>query len=248
MPSVFSSKSPTGQEAPSKNLRLRPSSLLAACFLVVAAIVLAYVGGVMSGRAYWRSHAAQQTAMGRHAQGQAAEEAQAQDAPQQHILAAEELKFARVLRGESLPPGMAEGLKPGEVAAPPTQGQQSGPKAAHKAVPAAQPSPGQAAQAAQAGQAAQGEQPVVLNSLQPVSNTFDYVFQVGAFKDEESVDSLRQRLEGRGLRTRMQRSGKLLVVFVMLRGNDARAEEVVHACESLSLGKPILRSKTAVKQ
>ncbi|MEG6503127.1 SPOR domain-containing protein, partial [Desulfovibrio sp. 1214_IL3152] len=97
-----------------------------------------------------------------------------------------------------------------------------------------------------AAQAAPGEQPVTLHSLQPVSNTFDYVFQVGAFKDEESVDSLRQRLEGRGLRTRMQRSGKLLVVFVMLRGNDARAEEVVHACESLSLGKPILRSKTAV--
>ena len=150
MPSVFSSKSPTGQEAPSKNLRLRPSSLLAACFLVVAAIVLAYVGGVMSGRAYWRSHAAQQTAMGRHAQGQAAEEAQAQDAPQQHILAAEDLKFARVLRGESLPPGMAEGLKPGELAAPPTQGQQPGPKAAHKAAPAGQPSPAPAAQAAQA--------------------------------------------------------------------------------------------------
>ena len=32
---------------------------------------------------------------------------------------------------------------------------------------------------------------------------YDYVFQVGAFKDADSVDSLRQRLEGRGLRTRM---------------------------------------------
>ncbi|MDE5878955.1 MAG: SPOR domain-containing protein, partial [Desulfovibrio sp.] len=39
----------------------------------------------------------------------------------------------------------------------------------------------------------------------------DYVFQVGAFRDEDSVDSLRQRLEGRGLRTRMQREGKLYV-------------------------------------
>ncbi len=242
MPSVFRSKSPSGQEEPSKCLCLRPSSLLAACFLVVAAIALAYVGGVMSGRAYWWSHGAQQTGMNRHAQGGAAAEPQAEDAPQQHILAPEELKFARVLRGESLPPGMAEGLKPGEVAAAPAHGQQAGPKAVRNDVPAVQPSTGQAAPVAQ------GDQPVVLNSLQPVSNTFDYVFQVGAFKDEESVDSLRQRLEGRGLRTRMQRSGKLLVVFVMLRGNDARAEEVVHACESLSLGKPILRSKTSVKQ
>ncbi|WP_291441463.1 SPOR domain-containing protein [Desulfovibrio sp.] len=239
MPSVFRSKSPSGQEEPSKCLCLRPSSLLAACFLVVAAIALAYVGGVMSGRAYWRSHGAQQTAMNRTQSGAVESEAQAEDVPQQQILAPEELKFARVLRGESLPPGMAEGLKPGEMAAP-AQGQQTGPKNMQNAVPAPPPSAGQAAQTAQT------DQPVVLNSLQPVSNTFDYVFQVGAFKDEESVDSLRQRLEGRGLRTRMQRSGKLLVVFVMLRGNDARAEEVVQACESLNLGKPLLRSKTAV--
>ncbi|MDY0202668.1 MAG: SPOR domain-containing protein [Desulfovibrio desulfuricans] len=240
MPSVFRSKSPSGQEEPSKCLCLRPSSLLAACFLVVAAIALAYVGGVMSGRAYWRSHGTQQTAMNRTQGGPAESEPQAEDVPQQHILAPEELKFARVLRGESLPPGMAEGLKPGEVAAAPAHGQQAGPKTVQNVVPATPPPTGQAVQAAQA------DQPVVLNSLQPISNTFDYVFQVGAFKDEESVDSLRQRLEGRGLRTRMQRSGKLLVVFVMLRGNDARAEEVVQTCESLSLGKPILRSKTAV--
>lgn len=242
MSPVFRSKSPSGQEEPSKCLCLRPSSLLAACFLIVAAIALAYVGGVMSGRAYWRSHGAQQTAS-RNAQGKAVEgEPQEEAAPQQHILAPEELRFARVLRGESLPPGMAEGLKPGEVAAAPAHGPQvqANPKAVQPPVPVASASTGRAAQAAP------GEQPVTLNSLQPVSNTFDYVFQVGAFKDEESVDSLRQRLEGRGLRTRMQRSGKLLVVFVMLRGNDARAEEVVHACESLSLGKPILRSKTAV--
>lgn len=45
---------------------------------------------------------------------------------------------------------------------------------------------------------------------------FDYVFQVAVFKDEDSVDSLRQRLEGRGLRTRMQRDGKLFLVLVLL--------------------------------
>ena len=47
----------SSDQAPEKKcLCLRPSSLLAACFLVVAAVVLAYLGGVMSGRAYWRAH------------------------------------------------------------------------------------------------------------------------------------------------------------------------------------------------
>ncbi|WP_300909396.1 SPOR domain-containing protein, partial [uncultured Desulfovibrio sp.] len=71
-----------------------------------------------------------------------------------------------------------------------------------------------------------------------------YVFQVGAFKDEESVDSLRQRLEGRGLRTRMQRDGKLFLVLVLLRGDAARAAEVPRITEELRLGQPILRSRT----
>ena len=77
---------------------------------------------------------------------------------------------------------------------------------------------------------------------------YDYVFQVGAFKDADSVDSLRQRLEGRGLRTRMERSGKLYVVLVMLRGTEARAAEVQHTTESMGLGKPIQRSRKAARQ
>ena len=72
---------------------------------------------------------------------------------------------------------------------------------------------------------------------------FDYVFQVGAFKDEESADSLRQRLEGRGLRTRMQRDGKLFLVLVLLRGDASRAAEVPRITEELRLGQPILRSR-----
>ena len=54
------------QATEKKCLCLRPSSLLAAVFLVAAAVVLAYLGGVMSGRAYWKAHpqpiAARQTA------------------------------------------------------------------------------------------------------------------------------------------------------------------------------------------
>ncbi|MBD5627152.1 MAG: hypothetical protein HDQ90_06695, partial [Desulfovibrio sp.] len=80
----------------------------------------------------------------------------------------------------------------------------------------------------------------------PATPMQDYVFQVGAFRDEESVDSLRQRLEGRGLRTRMQREGKLYVVLVLLRGDAARAEEVMRIAEELRLGKPMVRSRKPV--
>ncbi|MFT4301793.1 MAG: SPOR domain-containing protein [Desulfovibrio sp.] len=248
--------SPSSQEDSPKRLCLRPTSLLAASFLVVAAIALAYVGGVMSGRAYWRSHAAQSVVVG-DAQGKGViVEPVDETAPKQRILAPEELRFARLLRGETLPPGMTDGP---QSLAPAAGGAQASAQPGAKA-PAGQPAPGAQRQqggtpvnasATPAGQAApttQENHPVVLNSLQPVGNMFDYVFQVGAFKDEESVDGLRQRLEGRGLRTRLQRSGKLLVILVLLRGNEARAAEVVHACESLNLGKPILRSKTPVKQ
>ncbi|OXS27980.1 MAG: hypothetical protein BCS36_02710 [Desulfovibrio sp. MES5] len=239
-----SRNSPSDQQDSPKSLCLRPSSLLAACFLIVAAIALAYVGGVMSGRAYWRGHPAQVGVAGGALKKGVVVEPAEEAAPKQKILAAEELRFARVLRGESLPPGMTDGPQartPAAVA--PAAGQAP---AAQAGAPANAPASG--ANAGQAAQPVPENHPVVLNSLQPVGNMFDYVFQVGAFKDEESVDNLRQRLEGRGLRTRLQRSGKLLVILVLLRGNEARAAEVTHACESLNLGKPILRSKTPVKQ
>lgn len=102
-----------------KCLCLRPSSLLAAVFLVVAAVVLAYLGGVMSGRAYWKAHpqpvAARPTAPangavspatapdddgptpGGAATGIGDEAAE----PKQKVLAAEELRFSRVLRNDA---------------------------------------------------------------------------------------------------------------------------------------------------
>ena len=229
MPPV-SRNSPSDQQDSPKSLCLRPSSLLAACFLVVAAIALAYVGGVMSGRAYWRGHPAQVGVAGGALKKGVVVEPAEEDVPKQKILAAEELRFARVLRGESLPPGMTDGPQartPAAVAMQPV-GAPAAPAAGQRSpAPATPPTTG--ANAGQAAQPAPENHPVVLNSLQPVGNMFDYVFQVGAFKDEESVDGLRQRLEGRGLRTRLQRSGKLLVILVLLRGNEARAAEVAHA-------------------
>lgn len=76
----------------------------------------------------------------------------------------------------------------------------------------------------------------------------DYVFQLAALKDEQAVDALRQKLEGRGLRTRMERSGKMLLVLVHLRGDASRADEVNRISQEMRLGTPLLRSRKPVNQ
>ena len=149
------------------------------------------------------------------------------ETPPQKILAPEELRFARVLRGEA-PPSVPASPPPASQPVP-----QSGPQSGSPA-----------------GQLPQNPQPAAEQALAapaaPAVQMYDYEFQVGAFRDEETVDALRQRLEGRGLRTRMQRSGKLYVVLVLLRGDEARAAEVVAIAESMGLGKPMQRGKKPV--
>jgi cell division protein FtsN len=240
------------QATEKKCLCLRPSSLLAAVFLVVAAVVLAYLGGVMSGRAYWKAHpqavAAKQsapasgavspaTAMdddGPNPGGPAANAGEEGAEPRQKVLAAEELRFSRVLRNDA-----ATGDAPLKPMPPMTPVQPKPAGVVQAGVP----------QGANAGAQGQGAgQPSGIVKAPQVSGLFDYVFQVGAFKDADSVDSLRQRLEGRGMRTKMERSGKLYVVLVLLRGDDARAAEVLRATESMGLGKPIQRSRKPVLQ
>jgi len=243
----------SSDQAPEKKcLCLRPSSLLAACFLVVAAVVLAYLGGVMSGRAYWRAHpqpvvaksatpagGAVASATGPDDDGPSAGVAAAgagDDAaePKQKVLAAEELRFSRVLRNDA-----ATGDAPLKPLPPMTPVQPKPAGVVQAGVP----------QTAQGGQTAPAAaQPSGVVKAPQVAGLFDYVFQVGAFKEADSVDSLRQRLEGRGMRTKMERSGKLYVVLVLLRGDEARAAEVLRATEGLGLGKPIQRSRKPVLQ
>ena len=75
----------------------------------------------------------------------------------------------------------------------------------------------------------------------------DFIFQVAAFKEETSVDKLRAQLEGEGMRTRMDKDGKLLKVMVLMRGNNEQAQELRQRMVDLKLGQPIQRSKTLVK-
>lgn len=239
---------PTQEENLKNALRLRPSSLLAACFLVLAAVALAYVAGVMSGRAYSRNHASQATDEAAASTGQAKGAPMADRLPQsaqaleegagagQQVLAAEELRFARALRGQSGVPAQDAASPAQEQSAPPVPPQVVTSAQAHAQPDAQVPGPASPASPAGLVQAAPPQAPAM----------FDYVFQVAAFKDEDSVDALRQRLEGRGLRTRMQRDGKLFLVLVLLRGDAARAAEVPQIMEEMRLGQPMLRSRKAV--
>ena len=197
-------------------LFLRPSSLIAACFLAVMAISLAYVAGVMSGRSYNARHAG----AGEGVADEHSPSALAAAAEKPQVLALEELNFSRALRNEASRAKPAPPVESTAVAAQqPSGGVHAGGPAAPADVPVPEP------------------QPAILR---------DYVFQVAAFKDEERVDSLRQRLEGRGLRTRMQRSGKLYLVLVMLRGDNDRLTEVKRIFEEMGLNDPITQSVKAV--
>ena len=75
---------------------------------------------------------------------------------------------------------------------------------------------------------------------------FDYSFQVAAFKDKADADKLRARLESKGLRSRQQKSGKVLLVLVNLRGTELDAANLREELQRMKLGKPILASKKSV--
>jgi cell division septation protein DedD len=209
-------------------LQFRLPSLVAMCFLFAAAIVLAYVAGVMRGRAYsahdsvvpGQQDAGTSADAGRR-DGPGAETGKDVAQEGKRVLAPEELHFVSVLRNDT-----AAFARQQQTNVPPAR-------------PAVAPPP----------PSVLSENPEEAQKPQPkTSGLSDYVFQVAAFRDEDNVDSLRQRLEGRGLRTRMQREGKVLLVLVLLRGDEQRAAEVLKLMEEMRLGAPIVRSRKPVPQ
>lgn len=205
-------------------LRVSLSSLVAILFLTVAAIGMAYIGGVMSGR-----HMGAETArpeIAEKAPGKAPEIAEKEETGQSgQILAAEELEFARVLRNEKVP-----ALPKDAPAAP-----------AEIAPAAGTPAPGEEKEPQSAQPPAEAmETPPATEGL------YDYIFQLGVFKDEGMADKLRQSLEGYGLRTQLRRSGKLYVVRVLLRGDPSRAAEIGSIAGVLKLGPPLEVSRRPV--
>lgn len=240
--------------AEAKAPRSRFSTLLSLAVLAVAAIALAYVAGVMAGRLVATRQGSERPGLEQLGQMQP-DQGQQAETPRQKILAPEELQFARALRNQpEIAPSGAVGAK-----AQPAQAMAE--KAQAKEQPKATDTPGAGKNAQGEGQASasQGQSPGAKPGQAPgqgnspettakneAGELADYVFQMGAFRDEASVDALRQRLEGHGLRTRMQREGKLYLVLVLLRGDKARAEEIPALASELKLGEPILLSRKKV--
>lgn len=75
---------------------------------------------------------------------------------------------------------------------------------------------------------------------------YDFIFQVAAFRNVDDADRLRQRLEGRGLRTRGQKSGRLTLVMVHMRGTDLDAANLREELQRMRLGSPLQKSKKQV--
>ncbi len=235
--------------AEAKAPRSRFSTLLSLAVLAVAAIALAYVAGVMAGRLVATRQSSERPGLERPGQLQP-DQGQKAEASRQKILAPEELQFARALRNQpEIAPSGAVGAKaqPAQALAEKAQAKEQ-PKAAD------QPGAGKNAHGEGQAPASQGQSPGAKPGQAPgnapetaskneAGELADYVFQMGAFRDEASVDALRQRLEGHGLRTRMQREGKLYLVLVLLRGDKARAEEIPALASELKLGEPILLSR-----
>lgn len=110
-----------------------------------------------------------------------------------------------------------------------------------------EPAAPQAAQPERAKAQAATPQRAAQKPAQRTEPRFDYVYQAAAFRDREDGDALRARLEEKGLRTRLQKSGKVYLVQVLLRGSEREAENVRETLRRMGLGKPIRLSKKAVK-
>lgn len=214
------------------------TSLLTFFFLSVAAMTAAYIWGVISGRHYMQKPAPV-------AQVEAPRPEQEQSKEQERILKAQELEFVNVLRGEKpVRPHGASKPESGQVESAKTDAA----PAQQQAVVTPQQQPGAITEpAATTEVSSEAEKPVVPQEIKPELESpgayFDYVFQMAAFKDEQAADNLRERLEGRGLRTRLERKGKAFIVLAVLRGTAERASELIEIAKELRLGDPLLRSK-----
>jgi len=208
---------PTGRRVV---LNLTFTTVLTFVFLFVAAITAAYVWGVMSGR-----HLALENTSKVETQASLTSSQTAPEGKTEGILKPQELDFVRALRGDSRP-AQAEAKPKQEQAPKPEEAARDETREKRENTPATSTQ----------------EKPGTVQT----GAYFDHVFQVAALKDEQSADSLREKLEGRGLRTRLEHTGKLYIVLVLLRGDAARAAEVYQIMNDLRLGEPLLRSKKPV--
>lgn len=205
------------------------TSVLTAFLFLLAVIVLSFIAGVMNGRNYnireQNREYEQLLANGRNNEQKNEQKSGNEPATgEKHgILKPSELEYSRLLRSSKEEKARSrKQLVPQQVA------------------PAQPTTPAQPA-------SQDGIQPAV-PVQQDQGQIFDYTFQVASLKNEASVDALREKLEGAGLRTKMERRGKVLVVLVLLRGDETRAQAVREAIAAISRGTPMDLGKKPVRQ
>ncbi len=220
----------TPEETPKKyTLNLDFSSIMTAITVLVGCIVISFMMGVIVGRDEeplpgmqrilpQKQDGTLSDAATKDAQGKGS--TKENGASGEKIMTPEELKYASALKGK----GGSSADKKGDASKPVV----TAPKGDAKKEDATKPkAPTKATDDAQA--------------------LFDFVFQVSSLKDEKAVDTLREQLEGEGLRTRMSKSGDYLIVFVLLRGTVQQAQEVRARMIALKLGDPLQKQKTPVQ-
>ncbi len=208
--------------------------LFSATALLLVLMPLVYMGGVLAGR--WQVErelaAVNPMAVLQKAQsegsGSAGAEGVGSSTTADSILKPQELTFSRMLRA-------APGEKPDLGKIRPFQ-------------PAVAPAPKQDADG----------QPVMAPGMSPAvpsgppeppaqeATLFDFVFQIAAFHSTTKAEEMRIRLEAEGFRSRMEKSGRLYIVYLLTRGPKNRVDEVRETLKKMRLGDPIERSRKPV--
>lgn len=210
------------------------SSLACSFFLFVIAILLSYLSGIMLGRSHpivstsplptavrermlRGANPDGELAKGEHSDGKASV---------QKILEPGELAFSRMLRAA---PG--EILSETAVIRPLAPAVSRGPNGTLAKMPP-------------------GMSPAVIEGPpQPPAqkaDTYDFVFQVAAYRTQAMADRLRLRIESKGYRGKLEHSGRLYVVLLLTRGPLSRVDEVRSDMQKLSMGVPMERSRRPV--
>lgn len=235
----------------SYTLRLTVSSIITAGIVLVIGIGWSFVLGVMVGRGYNPEKKISQLANLFPKEEDATPAAMGRvgdENPTETVMRAEDLSYAASLKGK---PGQGKLAPP-----PPKAGTEPKPKNMQNATAVVAPVADTASLVSQpvaaqnpAAAAPRPDTAQVQKTPPPTQQNFDFTFQVATFKDTDSVDTLRARLEGAGLRTRMEKNaGKTVLykVLVLYRGSDEGAQALRQQMVDMGLGQPIQRGKNPV--
>ncbi len=232
------------------NIKLTFSALVTAGIVLFIGIAWSFVLGVMVGRGYNPEKKVPQLAslLPDERKAQTAPPNISEQIPKGEVMKPEDLGFMTSLKG-----------KPGEkgVSAPAPAKNVNDPKMRPLSNSMAAVQGGAGTPASQASTQGTTPPPAIQPTAsqpakqpavppQPKQNQFDYTWQVATFKDMDSVDKLRARLEGQGLRSRVEKSGKLIKVMVLYRGTEDSAKGVRQSFGEMGLGQPLQRGKKPV--